>query len=690
MPDCTVRLMSDITFTDPSDAAVVQPVLRIEGLTTEYTNPDRSLRALDDISLQIAAGETLAVVGESGSGKTALGLSIMRLLPHPAAKIAAGRMLFDQQDLVTLDEKALRAVRGNRISMIFQEPMTALNPVLTVERQISEVMRVHRGSSKAQARNLALKMLRLVRIPDAERTLQSYPHQLSGGMRQRVMIASALACQPALLIADEPTTALDVTIQAEILELIKELQREMGTAVLFISHDLGVVSGIADRVMVLYGGRKVEEATASKLFAGPLHPYTRALLAALPDPGAHIGMGTRRLPELPGSAFDAHLVVNGCNFAPRCSLATLRCHQESPPLIEAASGHRVACWNWAQVALQVVARPPASAAIHIQEVQPVLKVHELGVEYRSTHLWRSPIVISAVQDVSFNIAPGEALALVGESGCGKSSVARAVLGLVTPSHGSVAVRGTDGEEILRSGTDARRHVQIVFQDPFSSLNPRMRIGDALAEPIINYGLEPPNGRAHRVCELLEQVGLQSLDGRKYPHEFSGGQRQRIALARALAAEPRLIVCDEPTSALDVSIQAQILNLLAETQERQGLAYLFISHDLALVRHFTHRVAVMYLGRIVELAPVEEIFERPLHPYTAALLAAAPRVGSRTVSGQRPRLQGEPPSPSHPPSGCAFHTRCPRAVAECQVTRPVLRQISLTRLVACHLATTPET
>jgi peptide/nickel transport system ATP-binding protein len=682
--------MSDITFTDPSDAAVVQPVLRIEGLTTEYTNPDRSLRALDDISLQIAAGETLAVVGESGSGKTALGLSIMRLLPHPAAKIAAGRMLFDQQDLVTLDEKALRAVRGNRISMIFQEPMTALNPVLTVERQISEVMRVHRGSSKAQARNLALKMLRLVRIPDAERTLQSYPHQLSGGMRQRVMIASALACQPALLIADEPTTALDVTIQAEILELIKELQREMGTAVLFISHDLGVVSGIADRVMVLYGGRKVEEATASKLFAGPLHPYTRALLAALPDPGAHIGMGTRRLPELPGSAFDAHLVVNGCNFAPRCSLATLRCHQESPPLIEAASGHRVACWNWAQVALQVVARPPASAAIHIQEVQPVLKVHELGVEYRSTHLWRSPIVISAVQDVSFNIAPGEALALVGESGCGKSSVARAVLGLVTPSHGSVAVRGTDGEEILRSGTDARRHVQIVFQDPFSSLNPRMRIGDALAEPIINYGLEPPNGRAHRVCELLEQVGLQSLDGRKYPHEFSGGQRQRIALARALAAEPRLIVCDEPTSALDVSIQAQILNLLAETQERQGLAYLFISHDLALVRHFTHRVAVMYLGRIVELAPVEEIFERPLHPYTAALLAAAPRVGSRTVSGQRPRLQGEPPSPSHPPSGCAFHTRCPRAVAECQVTRPVLRQISLTRLVACHLATTPET
>jgi oligopeptide/dipeptide ABC transporter ATP-binding protein len=299
-------------------------------------------------------------------------------------------------------------------------------------------------------------------------------------------------------------------------------------------------------------------------------------------------------------------------------------------------------------------------------------------------------VISAVQDVSFNIAPGEALALVGESGCGKSSVARAVLGLVTPSHGSVAVRGADGEEILRSGTGARRHVQIVFQDPFSSLNPRMRIGDALAEPIINYGLAPPNGRAHRVCELLEQVGLQSLDGRKYPHEFSGGQRQRIALARALAAEPRLIVCDEPTSALDVSIQAQILNLLAETQERQGLAYLFISHDLALVRHFTHRVAVMYLGRIVELAPVEEIFERPLHPYTAALLAAAPRIGSQKLSGERPRLQGEPPSPSHPPSGCAFHTRCPRAVAECQVTKPVLRPIGMTRMVACHLAAIPET
>jgi peptide/nickel transport system ATP-binding protein len=677
--------MLDTVFTDPNDATAVQSVLRIKGLTTQYANSGRSLRALDDISLQIEAGETLAVVGESGSGKTALGLSIMRLLPNPAINFVTGSMLFEQQDLVTLDEKALRRVRGNRISMIFQEPMTALNPVLTVERQIGEVMRVHRGSSKAQARDLALKMLRLVRIPDAERTLESYPHQLSGGMRQRVMIAAALACQPALLIADEPTTALDVTIQAEILELIKELQRQMGTAVLFISHDLGVVSGVADRVMVLYGGRKVEEADASTLFAGPLHPYTRALLAALPDPVANNGLGTRRLPELPGSAFDAHSVVNGCNFAPRCALATLRCRQESPPLIAAASGHLVACWNWEQTALQVVARPAASAKVHVQAIRPVLEVHELGVEYRSTHLWRSPTVIRAVLDVTFNIAQGETLALVGESGCGKSSLARAVLGLVKPSRGRVAVHGADGEEILRGGFDDRRYAQIVFQDPFSSLNPRMRIGDAIAEPLINYGLLTPNGREQRVRELLEQVGLQLPDGRKYPHEFSGGQRQRIAIARALAAEPRLIVCDEPTSALDVSIQAQILNLLAEIQERRGLAYLFISHDLALVRHFTHRVAVMYLGRIVELAPVEEIFKRPLHPYTAALLAAAPSVGSRTGLGERPRLLGEPPSPVHPPSGCSFHTRCPQAVAECQLTRPVLRSISVNRLVACHFA-----
>jgi peptide/nickel transport system ATP-binding protein len=663
----------------------IQPVLRIDGLTTQYVKPDRTLRALDGISLEIAAGETLAVVGESGSGKTALGLSIMRLLPRPAGRIAAGRMLFDGEDLAALDEKALRAVRGNRISMIFQEPMTALNPVLTIERQIGEVMRAHRGSSTSQARSLALKMLRLVRIPDAERTLQSYPHQLSGGMRQRVMIAAALACQPALLIADEPTTALDVTIQAEILELIKELQSEMGTAVLFISHDLGVVSGIADHVMVLYGGRKVEQAATQALFARPLHPYTRALLAALPDAGAQTGMGNRRLPELPGSAFDAHSVATGCSFAPRCALATARCHQESPPMIEAARGHSVACWNWEQDALQVAPPSPGSTTVRVQGLPPVLEVRELGVDYHSSRLWRRSMVLSAVQDVSFEIAQGEALALVGESGCGKSSVARALLGLVAPSRGSITVRGADGERIPGGTTSARRHAQIVFQDPFSSLNPRMRIGDALAEPLANYRLSPALRRAERVRELLEQVGLRSSDSSKYPHEFSGGQRQRIAVARALAAEPTLIVCDEPTSALDVSIQAQVLNLLAEIQERRGLAYLFISHDLALVRHFTHRVAVMYLGRIVELAPVGQIFERPLHPYTVALLAAAPRVRSHTQAVEVHRLHGEPPSPAHPPSGCAFHTRCPRAIADCKTTRPALRPMGVNRLVACHVA-----
>ena len=678
-------------MTDSSSAAQARalpapPVLRIEGLTTRYDQPGRSVRALEDVSLDIAAGETLAVVGESGSGKTALGLSIMRLLPHPAGQIAAGRVLFDGQDLVALPEPAMRAVRGNRISMIFQEPMTALNPVLAIERQIGEVMRAHRHCGKAQARALALEMLRVVRIPDAERALRCYPHQLSGGMRQRVMIAAALACQPALLIADEPTTALDVTIQAEILELIAELQGRMGTAVLFISHDLGVVSGIADRVIVLYAGRKVEEASTQALFARPLHPYTRALLAALPDAGSRAGAASRRLPELPGSAFDALLITAGCGFAPRCADATERCRRESPPLL-AAAGHQVACWNWDRAAATQVAIPPAPSTTHAAGTQPVLEVNDLGVEYRSTHLWRGASVLRAVHGVSFEIAEGETLALVGESGCGKSSVARAVLGLVPPAGGGVRVHGGSGDALPHRRNAARRHAQIVFQDPFSSLNPRLRIGDAVAEPLITFRLLPAEGRAERVRELLEQVGLQAADGRKYPHEFSGGQRQRIALARALAAEPRLIVCDEPTSALDVSIQAQILNLLAQTQERRGLAYLFISHDLALVRHFAHRVAVMYLGRIVELAAVEEIFARPLHPYTEALLAATPRLGVRIRAGERTRLVGEPPSPSHPPAGCAFHTRCPRAIGACKTDIPVLRQLSPTRQVACHLVTT---
>ena len=680
--------MSDTSSAAPDRALPAPPVLRIEGLATQYTRSGRSVRALDAVSLDIEAGKTLAVVGESGSGKSALGLSIMRLLPHPAGHIAAGRVLFDGLDLVTLPEPAMRAVRGNRISMIFQEPMTALNPVLTIERQIGEVMRAHRHCGKAQARTLALEMLRVVRIPDAERALLCYPHQLSGGMRQRVMIAAALSCQPALLIADEPTTALDVTIQAEILELIAELQARMGTAVLFISHDLGVVAGIADRVMVLYAGRKVEEAPAQALFARPLHPYTRALLAALPDAGARAGAASRRLPELPGSAYDAQLITTGCNFAPRCSNATERCRRESPPLIQAAANHQVACWNWDRVAATNGALPPPPSTRHAPGTQPVLEVNDLGVEYRSTHLWRGASVLRAVHGVSFEIAEGEALALVGESGCGKSSVARAVLGLVAPVGGSVRVHGGSGDDTTHGRNAARRHAQIVFQDPFSSLNPRLRVGDAIAEPLITFRLAPPETRLQRVRELLEQVGLQAADGRKYPHEFSGGQRQRIALARALAAEPRLIVCDEPTSALDVSIQAQILNLLAETQERRGLAYLFISHDLALVRHFTHRVAVMYLGRIVELAPVEEIFARPLHPYTEALLAAAPRIGTRIRPGERQRLHGEPPSPAHPPPGCAFHTRCPRAVADCRVTTPVLRRMSTIRWVACHVAALP--
>ena len=685
-----------------------QAVLRIENLATHYTRRGHSVRALDDLSLEVAAGETLAVVGESGSGKTALGLSIMGLLPKPAGRIAAGRVLLNGENLITLEESAMRAVRGNRISMIFQEPMTALNPVLSIERQIGEVMRVHRGSSKHEARDLALEMLRVVRIPDAARTMKSYPHQLSGGMRQRVMIAAALACQPALLIADEPTTALDVTIQAEILDLIAELQSRLGTAVMFISHDLGVVSSVADRVLVLYAGRKVEEAPAQSLFARPLHPYTRALLAALPGSGVWAPRGSRRLPELPPTTVDPTTIRVGCAFAPRCGEATERCLREVPVLTNAEAGHTVACWNWDRIggvglvtprlsepvfsAPVSTATSPTSTTIsgsaaYLPGTRPVLEVNNLDVVYRTSHMWSSASsVVRAVQDVSFQIAYGETLALVGESGCGKTSVARAVLGLVPPGSGGIRMLDTQTDAAPARGANAaRRDVQIVFQDPFGSLNPRLRVGDAIAEPLKMFKLVPASAREQRVRELLEQVGLRHEDGRKYPHEFSGGQRQRIALARALAADPRLVVCDEPTSALDVSVQAQVLNLLAEIQEQRGIAYLFISHDLALVRHFAHRVAVMYFGRIVEIAPADELFLHPLHPYTVALLAAVPRVGVRVRPGERERLKGEPPSASDPPTGCAFHMRCPKAIVECRLLTPELRQITPGHFVACHVA-----
>ena len=668
------------------------PVLLVEDLTVDFARAGRRTRAVDGLSFELGAGETLGVVGESGSGKSATALALLRLIPSPPGQITGGRIVLEGRELRPLSEREMRAVRGNRMSMIFQEPMTALNPVLSVARQVKEVMRLHQGLSDAAAHSRAIELLADVGIADAGRVAAGYPHQLSGGMRQRVMIAAALSCRPSVLIADEPTTALDVTIQAQILDLVGDLRRSLGTAMLFISHDLGVVSTVADRVMVMYAGRQVEQGRTADLFAMPLHPYTRALIAARPQAPSGDPAARSRLAEIPGGMAALQGEVAGCAFAARCALVEARCRAEKPPLTEVLPGRRTACWEWQRLQHREVCAPAAPAAADLTATpaaprSPVLEVEALTVEYPITGLrWsgrRSGI--KAANEVSLTIRAGETLALVGESGCGKSTTGRAVLRLLAPTAGRIVLHGADithldGAALLPH----RKRMQMVFQDPFASLNPRLTIAQAIAEPLAMFGMHEAQRRAARVAELLEIVGLRAEHGRRYPHEFSGGQRQRIGIARALAPGPDLIVCDEPVSALDVSVQAQILNLLMELQDRRALALLFISHDLAVVRHLSHRVAVMYLGRIVETASRAALFDAPLHPYTAALLAAAPAADAgRCRSGSR-HVGGEAPSPANPPPGCAFHTRCPRVAARCKQERPGLREASPGRWVACHL------
>ncbi|PKQ13711.1 MAG: glutathione ABC transporter ATP-binding protein GsiA [Alphaproteobacteria bacterium HGW-Alphaproteobacteria-1] len=577
-----------------------RPLARIENLRVEFQTRDGPVVGVEDVSFEVNAGETVCIVGESGSGKSVSSLSLMRLIDYGGGEIAGGRMLFDRKeggeiDLAQTDQSLMRTIRGNEIGMIFQEPMTALNPVFTVGRQLSEGLRVHRGMTKAQARARALDLLKEVRIPEPERRLDQYPHELSGGMRQRVVIAMALACEPRLLIADEPTTALDVTIQAEILALIDRLKREHGTAVIFITHDMAVVAQMADRVVVMFRGNKVEEGTVEQIFEAPTHDYTRALLAAVPKLGEMRGKAYPEPMRLLGS--DAH-------------------------------------------------------AIHpiVGSDETLLTVKGLTTRFavKGGFFRRTLANVHAVEDVSFELQKGRTLSLVGESGCGKSTAGRSILRLIEPMAGEVVLDGTDIMALDAGGLRrARADMQMIFQDPFASLNPQMKLAAQVAEPMKNYGLVSRSEMDDRVEMLFDRVELPRSFLRRFPHELSGGQRQRVAIARALALNPKLIVSDEAVSALDVSVQAQVVNLMMELQADLGLSYVFISHDMAVVERVSHDVGVMYLGRIVERGPRAAVFEDPRHPYTQALMKAVPIADPRQRKSEKDLNFKPIPSPIHP-------------------------------------------
>ena len=646
-------------------------LLTVRDLQVRFGTGEGAVRAVDGISLEIDRGETLALLGESGCGKSMTALALLRLLPQPAGHIAGGQVLLEGQDLLALPEMAMRRVRGGRIAMIFQEPMTSLNPVMTVGRQIGEVLAAHMGLKGGAARSRAAELLDLVGIPDPARRVDEYPHQLSGGMKQRVMIAMALAGEPDLLIADEPTTALDVTIQAQVLELMRRIQQETGMAMLLITHDLGVVAGMADRVAVMYAGQIVEQAGRQAFFDEPRHPYSRKLFAALPD----MDKRDRPLTVIPGTVPPLNQRFHACRFAERCESAWQVCREVEPAWLEDADGRGVRCHlydpNHPHPAAAAAVPAPEKLGKRTAAPRELLEVSGLKVHFpiHKGLFKRTVGHVYAVDDVDIRIPTGRTLALVGESGCGKTTAGKAILQLLRPTAGSVRF---DGDELTRLRGEAlrrrRREFQIIFQDPFSSMNPRMQVGDIIEEGMVAQGLLPDAAaRERRVAELLEQVGLRPEHVRRYPHEFSGGQRQRICVARALAVEPRLIICDEPTSALDVSVQAQILNLLKRLQLELDLAYLFITHNISVVAYLADRVAVMYLGRIVEEGPVERVLTAPQHPYTRALLSAVPTIdaGGREVI----RLEGDIPSPSNPPAGCHFHPRCPQAMERCRRAYP---------------------
>jgi len=671
----------------------VAPLLEITDLRTEIKLREGVVHAVDGVSLSVAQGETLGIVGESGCGKTMTALSIINLLPT-GGHIAAGSITLDGQELTSLSEENMRHIRGNEIGMIFQDPLTSLNPTMTVGRQISEVVKLHRDVTPEQAMDRAAEVLDLVGIPRVRERIKEYPHQFSGGMRQRVMIAMALACEPKLLIADEPTTALDVTIQKQILELIDDLRLRLGMSVILVTHDLGVIAGRADRVTVMYAGKVSEVTDTETLFARPRHPYTEALFQALPDKAAEAG---ERLYSIPGLPPDLVNPPPGCRFAARCRYATDRCRAEEPPLAGEVAGHEFRCFYPVGPSERTStgrltgygASAPEKDGFTPEIGETLLDVTHLVKDYPVTKgavLQRRVGWLSAVADVNFTIRSGETFGLVGESGCGKSTIGKLVVGLEKPTGGSISFQGKDlSKSSAREYRRERRNIQLMFQDSYASLDPRMRAGTLLREPLVIQGIGSRDEQREKVGEMLDKVGLPRSAADRYPHEFSGGQRQRLGFARALMLNPQLIVADEPVSALDVSIQAQVLNMMKELQRDLGLTYLFISHDLGVVRYLSEKIGVMYLGKLVEVGPAEEVYLRPAHPYTRGLLDSAPVADPEAEKAKVSEgVTGELPSAIHPPSGCRFRTRCPRAQAICaDVEPPYTPFAGEGHLAACH-------
>ena len=669
------------------------PLLEIEDLRTYIKLREGTVHAVDCVSLYVEPGETLGIVGESGSGKTMTALSIMGLLPV-GGHIAGGTIHLDGQQIGGLPEDVMRKIRGDEIGMIFQDPLTSLNPTMTVGKQIAEAVRLHRDVTREQAMDRAAEVLDLVGMPRPRERLGEYPHQFSGGMRQRVMIAMALACEPKLLIADEPTTALDVTIQKQILELIDDLRQRLGMSVILVTHDLGVIAGRADRVAVMYAGKIAETTDTGTLFANPRHPYTEALFHALPDKAAET---RERLYSIPGVPPDLVNPPKACRFAPRCRYAQDHCREEEPRLLGENPEHLYACFypvgeaeRGRTVAARVNAAQPAVSAETFARVpgEVVLAAKGLVKDFPVTKglLQRRVGAVSAVAGVSFDVRRGETFGLVGESGCGKTTIGRLIVGLEKATAGRISFAGGDlasasGREYRRQ----RRKIQYMFQDSYASLDPRMRAGTILREPLVVQHIGSRQEQQRRVAEMLDHVGLPRNAVERYPHEFSGGQRQRLGFARALMLSPELIVADEPVSALDVSIQAQVLNLMSALQDDLGLTYLFISHDLAVVRYLSDHIGVMYLGKLVEVGPAEEVYLQPAHPYTRGLIDSAPTANPAAEKAKvRAGVTGELPSAISPPSGCRFRTRCPRAQEICAEVEPPLRPFSAKlHMAACH-------
>ncbi|EJN57128.1 dipeptide ABC transporter ATP-binding protein [Halogranum rubrum] len=688
------------THDDPSSSS---PLLEVRNLRTQFHTESGTVVAANDVSFSLDAGETMGLVGESGAGKSVTARSLLQLI-DPPGEIAGGEVIFEGENLLDYSEKQIQRVRGNKIALVPQDPMSSLNPVLTVGEQIIETITHHQGMERDEARAQAIDAMTDVGIPDAAERIDDYPHEFSGGMRQRVLIAIGLSCQPDLIIADEPTTALDVTTQAKILDLLNELQEEKGMGILMITHNLGVVAQTCDTVGVMYAGNLVETAEMHELFRHPQHPYTRGLIDSIPQ----IDTAYDELPTLDGAMPDLTDLPQGCNFAPRCEYATDACRTDGDPALEPAGpgSSRAACIRTDEIDLRQGYVPDDVERTEKQvdrSGDPLFEVKNLKKYFSAGDGVIGNLSLSrngggmpklerryvkAVDGISFDIYEGETVGLVGESGCGKSTVARTALKLLEPTDGEVYFDGQPMHEMGDSEVRSlRREMQMVFQDPHSSLNPRKTVGQIVGRAMEKHDIATGEEKRQRVRELLERVGLSASAAGKYPHEFSGGQQQRIAIAHALAVEPKLIVCDEPVSALDVSVQAQILNLLNEIQAEFGLSYLFISHNIGVVRHICDRLAVMYLGKIVEFGSIEQVFDTPFHPYTESLLSAVPHADP-TRKSERIFLEGSVPSPLDPPSGCPFQTRCPKKIGEeCETVVPDLeeKEAGTGHYLSCHLS-----